>query len=262
MSRKPGATFAAGQPACSCTIPPVRLISSAMLFMIHIRRLLTPRVPAACAAVLALMMLPGCEPKAEAGKDLMARAEKKAKAGDYSGAIAAYESALDDSSNSADVHYRLGIIYDDKLKDPVGAIHHFRRYLALAPDGPRSKEVRRFVGEAEFKLRNTLSEAGTVPQKEAARLKNENLDLRRQIAELRVRASQTPPPKALAGEQVQRPVPPGSRTYVVEPGDTLAAISRKFYKNSTRWKDIQDANFYSLNGAAKLKPGMKLIIPQ
>jgi LysM repeat protein len=219
----------------------------------------------AARAMFALPLLAfftGCEPKAEAGKDITARAERRAKSGDYSGAVADYESALADKSGAADVHYRLGIIYDDKIKEPASAIHHFKRYLALSPEGPRNKEVRRFIKDDEFKLSTSFSDSGTITQKEAARLKNENLELRRQIAELRERAKQTPPPKAVAGEQVQRPVPPGSRTYVVEPGDTLAAISRKFYKTSARWKDIQDANFYSLNGAAKLKPGMKLIIPQ
>ena len=48
----------------------------------------------------------------------------------------------------------------------------------------------------------------------------------------------------------------------MQPGDTLASISRKFYKNnSARWKDIQDANFNALEGTAKLKPGMVLMIP-
>jgi nucleoid-associated protein YgaU len=225
------------------------------------RRLLQ-KLPPLCALLAALMLTTGCDPKAVAGKDALGRATQKAKDGDYKGAIAVYESALGDSANAAEAHYRLALIYDDKLREPASAIHHFRRYLALAPGGPHGKEVRRFIADAEFKLRTSFSDAGTVPQKEAVRLKNENLELRRQITELRARASQTPPPKAVAGEQAQRPIPAGSRTYVVEPGDTLAAISRKFYKNSARWKDIQDANFYSLNGTVKLKPGMRLIIPQ
>ena len=64
-----------------------------------------------------------------------------------------------------------------------------------------------------------------------------------------------------AGDPVQKPIPPGAKTYVVQHGDTLASISRKFYKNSGRWKDIQDANFNSLSGTVKLKQGMTLIIP-
>ena len=48
----------------------------------------------------------------------------------------------------------------------------------------------------------------------------------------------------------------------MQKGDTFAAISRKFYKNnSARWKVIQTANFGDMEGTAKLKPGMVLMIP-
>ncbi|OLE81337.1 MAG: hypothetical protein AUG74_00790 [Bacteroidetes bacterium 13_1_20CM_4_60_6] len=51
------------------------------------------------------------------------------------------------------------------------------------------------------------------------------------------------------------------RTYVVREGDTLASISRKFYKSSGRWKKIRDANKSVIDDPAKLKPGMTLTIP-
>ena len=63
------------------------------------------------------------------------------------------------------------------------------------------------------------------------------------------------------GEPVQKPIPPGARTHVVQPGETLSTIAQKYFKNKARWKDIQDANFNSLEGTAKIKPGMTLIIP-
>jgi len=62
-------------------------------------------------------------------------------------------------------------------------------------------------------------------------------------------------------EPVQKPIPPGARTHVVQSGETLASIANKYYKNGARWKDIQDANFNSLEGTVKIKPGQKLIIP-
>ena len=70
-----------------------------------------------------------------------------------------------------------------------------------------------------------------------------------------------PPPTAKAGEQAQKPIPPGTRTHVVKPGETMASIAQNYYKNKGRWKDIQDANFYSTNGTPKIKPGQTLIIP-
>jgi nucleoid-associated protein YgaU len=48
---------------------------------------------------------------------------------------------------------------------------------------------------------------------------------------------------------------------MVESGDTLFSISRKFYSSSARWKEIRDANKGKIDNAAKLKPGQTLIIP-
>jgi nucleoid-associated protein YgaU len=51
-------------------------------------------------------------------------------------------------------------------------------------------------------------------------------------------------------------------TYTVQRGDTLVALSRKFYGNDGEWKRILEANKALLgNDPAKLKPGMKLAIP-
>ncbi len=214
----------------------------------------------ACLAA-ACLALAGCDQlfqdKAAQGAE---EAQKKANEGNYAAAILAYESALDGSPKSADIHFRLGLIYDDKLKEPVSAVHHFQRYLDLAPKGSHAKDARNFIKEDELKLVTSMSKGALMTQEESARLKNENLQLRKQLNELR--ATRTAAVKGgTPGEPVQKPIPPGAKTYVVQQGDTLASISRKFYKKSGRWKDIQDANFNELNGTVKLKSGMTLIIP-
>ncbi|MFO0963281.1 MAG: LysM peptidoglycan-binding domain-containing protein [Phycisphaerales bacterium] len=51
-------------------------------------------------------------------------------------------------------------------------------------------------------------------------------------------------------------------TYTVQKGDTLVAISRKFYGSDGDWKRILEANAGLLKGnASALQPGMKLSIP-
>ena len=62
----------------------------------------------------------------------MQEAESKSAQGDFARAINLYEAALEDSESTrnAEVHYKLALLYDDKLNDPVSALHHFRRYLA------------------------------------------------------------------------------------------------------------------------------------
>jgi LysM repeat protein len=188
-------------------------------------------------------------------------AENKTADGNYLRAITLYESALDDSPRSADVHYRLALLYDDKMHDPLHALHHFKRYLTLAPSGPHANEVKNFMKKDELELGTTLSGDSVVSRAEAARLKNENLTLRKEVEDLRAHrpSDKTPADTKTAGTDKKPGATP--RTYVVREGDTLASISRKFYKSSGRWKKIRDANKHVIDDPAKLKPGMTLTIP-
>jgi nucleoid-associated protein YgaU len=47
----------------------------------------------------------------------------------------------------------------------------------------------------------------------------------------------------------------------VKGGDTLASISRKFYKTSKRWREIRDANQRKIDDPDNLKEGLTLTIP-
>jgi LysM repeat protein len=186
-------------------------------------------------------------------------AENKTADGNFLRAIALYESALDDSPRTADVHYRLALLYDDKMHDPLHALHHFKRYLTLAPSGPRANDVKNFMKKDELELGTTLSGDSVVSRAEAARLKNENLALRKDLEDLRAhRSTDKTAPDSKTADKKTGATP---RTYVVREGDTLASISRKFYKSSGRWKKIRDANKNVLDDPAKLKPGMTLTIP-
>ena len=189
-------------------------------------------------------------------------AESKTADGNFLRAITLYESALDDTPAAADIHYRLALLYDDKMGDPLNALHHFKRYLTLAPSGPRANEVKNFMKKDELEVATSLSGDTVVSRAEAARLRNENLTLRKELEELRagVHASQKPPAETKTAGTTKKPGP-APRTYVVKEGDTLASISRRFYKSSGRWKKIRDANRSVIDDPAKLKPGMTLTIP-
>ena len=117
-------------------------------------------------------------------------ADAKATEGDYFRAINLYESALDDSPRCADIHYKLALLYDDKMNDPLNALHHYKRYLTLNPTGSRATEVKNFMKRDEVSLATTLSGDAIVTRQEAARLKNENLTLRKQLEDriLKLRA--------------------------------------------------------------------------
>jgi len=195
-------------------------------------------------------------------------AESKSADGNYLRAITLYESALDGSAKSADIHYRLALLYDDKMHDPLNALHHFKRYLTLAPTGAHASEVKNFMKKDELELGTSLSGDSVVSRAEAARLKNENLALRKELEDQRARVSSAATEKASStkgptGKLDSAGIKPSgkSQTYVVREGDTLASISRKFYKSSGHWQKIRNANRSNVDDPGKLKPGQTLTIP-
>ena len=54
----------------------------------------------------------------------------------------------------------------------------------------------------------------------------------------------------------------GSEYYVVKKGDTLQKISEKFFKTTTKWKDIYEANKHVLKTPDRIRAGQKLVIPK
>lgn len=194
-------------------------------------------------------------------------AESKSADGNYLRAITLYESALDGSEKSADIHYRLALLYDDKMHDPLNALHHFKRYLTLAPTGSHASEVKNFMKKDEVELGTGLSGDSVLSRTEAVRLRNENLALRKDLEDLRGRLHGATTEKISGDGRDEKStsasrkstLPP--RTYVVRTGDTLASISRKFYKSSGHWKKIRDANRGVVDDPGKLKVGQTLTIP-
>lgn len=211
----------------------------------------------------ATLLFTGCdELKQRTGLKLEEQAARAIKANDFKDAIMYLEEMNVGTPATAEAHYQLGMIYSGKVNEPISALHHFRRYLALSPKGPNAKQAQKAIEELEVRVSTALSRGGTFGDNEIARLKNENHALRKQNIELRQASKPGIGTKGTnPSEVIKKDIPPGSKTYIVQPGDTLASISRKFYKTSTRWKDIQDANFYSLSGQPTIKPGQEIIIP-
>src|SRR4051812_24434704 len=128
-------------------------------------------MPRILLALLILASCAGCDRLFDKGvKESIAAAEKKAKAGDYRAAVGLYEAALDGTPATAEVHYRLAVIYDEKLKSPLDALHHFDRYLALAPKGTFAKEALAYKKEGDLKLRNSPDQGAPMSQGEAVKL--------------------------------------------------------------------------------------------
>ena len=145
-------------------------------------------------------------------------------------------------------------------------MHHFKRYLEIQPNGGHAKEARANLDRIELKLATSLAGGTLITHAEAAKLRQENKDLRDQLAQRNLPpVPGASPAVTLSGKAAARDAErhpgPGTRTYQVEPGDSLASISRKFYKTRARAKDIQDANMNTVPDERKLRPGVTLIIP-
>src|SRR5215470_13417175 len=213
--------------------------------------------------VLTAFLLAGCQRMVTSrNTERIKEADWKAAQGEYLWAINLYESALDGTPQSAEVHYKLALLYDDKLNDPLHALHHFERYLVLNPEGSHAVEVRDFMKRDEIALGTSLSGDSVVTRAEAARLRNENLNLHRQIdagpAKPRPAADKL---SSRHGEKEKaESKKTGSHTYTVKEGDTLTSISRKFYKTSKRWREIRDANENKIDDPENLKAGLTLTI--
>src|SRR5256885_10817820 len=219
----------------------------------------------ACAwlSIFFLCGLPGCDRVgASRYAQLTQDADSKSARGDFARAINLYEAALDDSPRCAEIHYKLALLYDDKLNDPVSALHHFKRYLALSPNGPHAKEVTNSIKHDELAALTALSGDSVIPRSEAAQLRNENLNLRKEL-ETRTSSSRITQQKSQGTDASSKKTASkkSDRTYVVKSGDTLFSISRKFYKSPKRWKEILNANEKNIHDAKKLTVGQTLVIP-
>src|SRR5712692_237532 len=129
-----------------------------------------------------LLGLSGCDRMVTSRNTrLVKEADWKAAQGDYLWAINLYEAALDGTPQSAEVHFKLALLYDDKMNDPLHALHHFKRYLVLDPNGSHAVEVKDFMKRDEVALGTSLSGDSVVTRAEASRLRNENLNLHREI---------------------------------------------------------------------------------
>ncbi|MEP6808909.1 MAG: LysM peptidoglycan-binding domain-containing protein [Chthoniobacterales bacterium] len=209
--------------------------------------------------ILTLAVFVGCDRMiTPRSAQLIRDARRKATEGEFMAAINLYENALDGSAESADVHYQMALLYDDKMKEPLHALHHFKRYLTLAPNGPHAAQVKDLMKRDELELITDSAGDSVLTRGEAGRLRNENLTLRKKLEE-RVAAPRAPGNANKTAAKKGEPAPP--RTHVVQTGDTLFSLSRQYYNSPDRWKDILRANKKNVDDPGKLKVGQTLTIP-
>ena len=211
------------------------------------------------ALVAVGLFFAGCN-RQDQNQEAVELGNKRAKVGAFREAIRAYESALDGTAKTADVHYKIAVLYDEKLKSPLSAIHHYDRYLEFAPTGSHAKEAKSARADCDTHMHVAMKDGGLMTLSEAARLRNENEALRKTISAL-LNPKATPAPRVARPNEADQ-LPAGARKHVVGKGETLASIAFHYYRNRSQASHIKDANFNQLGGKDIIKPGMTLIIPE
>lgn len=169
-------------------------------------------------AVIAVSMfaLSGCDllTVSQTGRNIREGNEAMVR-GEVQRALQHFEAALDGTMLSAEAHYRLGLLYEDQLKNEIGALHHFERYLELAPQGQFATDVKGYVDRLRLLIISRLSDGPVMPAREATRLKNENLELKQKLADLRQQAP--------SGRPSPRPTAPAARPVEAAPAAAAPA---------------------------------------
>jgi tetratricopeptide (TPR) repeat protein len=200
--------------------------------------------------------------------------------------------------DAAESHLEVGLLYLEKIRDPIAAIYHFRRFRELKPNSPQADLVRQRIDAATRDFARTLPAQPLENQnrrndllERLEQLQAENASLKTALAANRVAGpiaapspatrpgpTLTPPPVTGGGLQIERaPVtgapteaetrprtPPTAptRTHTVVRGDTLYSLAQRFYGNQSRWRDIYEANRGRMRSENDLQIGMELVIPQ
>ena len=187
------------------------------------------------------------------------RARKAVESGDFRAAAGLYDRVLRAAPDAARAHLELGLLYDEKMGDPIAAIYHYRQYLALQPDSGKKQLVEDFIERAQLSLAAKVAEPPVVDTSEVTRLQTENAAMRGRIAELEKAAAPVATPEPVATPPPA--APSETRTHLVQKGDTLQSLALRYYGTRSAWEKIYAANRAILPSKDQLKIGQQLVIP-
>ena len=102
----------------------------------------------------------------------------------YPAAIKQFEKALAVNPNVAKSYLQIGLLYGDKLGDPISAIYFYQKYLEARPNASEREEVLAAMEKAKIDFALSLTNTGIQNAAEIARISKENVDLKQQIAQL------------------------------------------------------------------------------
>ncbi len=265
------------------------------------RRKSIAAVLVAIAVVLYMLSAGGCDfaneenVVSEEKEPHFVRGREELRKGNIQEAMSAFAKVVEKRKDAPESHFELGNIYLN-LKDPIFAIYHFRKFLELSPNGPVSDLARQLIETSRKRFAATLPESpyenniGRIEiedmlRKEIVQLKQKleietrkSLKLENELSQLSRAQKVISKPVKVDSDVAQlqkvnkntqsrtsqnivvdREIPP---TYVVQPGDTLSSISKRFYKTKNRWREIYKCNRDKLVSPQSVRPGQTLRLPR
>jgi hypothetical protein len=141
-----------------------------------------------CLVVVASFALAGCDltNKEDAQYDdarnpYYKQAQQDLDNNNPAAAVSDYEAALGANAKLASAHYQLGILYGDKLGDPIGSVFHFKRFLDLAPNSDKVDQVKAWIDKQSQAFAASLPNSPAQSADDYAKLQGENAALKKQV---------------------------------------------------------------------------------
>ena len=155
---------------------------------------------------------------------------------------------------------------DNYRQDYLAALYHYQRYLQLRPDSEQRADIEELIRHCRASFAAQMEESS--PELKRA-LQGRDARIRKlelEVATLREQAAgksefDFAPPSVPAVPDTEAAFSSG-RVHVVQPGESLGAISTRYYGTPSKWKDIFNANRDRLPDANNLRIGTRLDIPQ
>lgn len=193
-----------------------------------------PFVPAWQLSLLLtiIVLAAGCQPlqknldKEDDRNPYFRNASKLAMEQNFHGAIGEYENALRANPDVAQAHVEMGLIYLDKLGDPISAIYHFQQFLNARPNDMMREQLQTYIDKAKIDFAITLPNSTAQNAEEFARLKQENTDLRQSLSQTQAALAKSRDALTKAGiSQVAAPVPAAPAVELSQPSSAKASIT-------------------------------------
>lgn len=213
--------------------------------------------------LLALLALSGCVPSAQSQLDEEKEphylaGKNRVSTMDYPGAIECFDKALEVNPQSAQAHFELACLFDQKEVNPADAIYHYEHYLKLRPQAGNADIVKQRIYACKQALAQTVS-LGPITEKqqrefeqladENKRLTEENKRLHDELDKSRATVPSAQPVVPAAHPTPSVPAPsrtasavattspntnptsssaPSGRTHTVKQGETPTLIARQY----------------------------------